>query len=168
MYDEGTMICSSSCQAWCAKHGKSTGLFILRLVVGVIFISAGWGKLNGGIPMVTNMVDGLGFPLPAFFAWLIALIEFIGGIALVLGVAVSTCASLLAVIMLVAFFGAHGASIKAGGLAFSLLGSTLALAFVGGGSWSVLCWMCKEGKGFLGSECCKQEHGKHGEGCCKK
>ncbi len=137
----------------------STGLLILRVFVGVIFIYAGWTKLNGGIPMVTNMVDNIGFPMPTFFAWVLALTEFLGGIALVLGVATRVAGGLLAFAMIVAFFGAHSGSFAAGGnTVFILIGATLALAFMGGGAWSLGCYLCKGKKMGMSEGCCQHKH----------
>lgn len=167
---------NSSCASWCAMNGRSAGLFIMRLAVGFVFIWQGAHKLFGGMDMVTGMVSGLGFPAPAFFAWVLALVEFLGGIAIVLGSGICLMSALLTVAMLVAFFGAHDASFAKGGMApFLLIGSTLGFAFTGAGKWN-LCrlmgmknhaWAC--GCGCNGaSECaCAGKDSKMQGGCCK-
>lgn len=128
------------------KHGASLGLFVLRVSVAVIFISSGWQKLDGGMEGFTGAVAGLGFPAAAFFAYAAALVEFVGGIAILLGIGTRVFAGLIAIVMLVAFFGAHDGSLTAGRMAFALLGSSIALACIGAGSWAIGCPMCRAGK----------------------
>jgi putative oxidoreductase len=77
------------------------GLAILRVVLGVIFVAQGAPKLFGGIEGTTGFFASLGIPLPLVAAWLIALLEFFGGIALILGFLVTPISLLLAVHMLV-------------------------------------------------------------------
>lgn len=130
----------------CHKN-KSLGLLVLRVFVGVIFIIHGVQKLQ-------NMEGTIGFfsqiGLNAFWAWVAALVETLGGIALVLGLFVQYAGVLLAIIMVVAItmvkyrFG--GATLlgkyAAAEIDLSLLGSCIALAFTGAGKYS-LSRMCK-------------------------
>ncbi|KKS52750.1 MAG: hypothetical protein UV82_C0005G0002 [Candidatus Magasanikbacteria bacterium GW2011_GWD2_43_18] len=117
---------------------KNLGFFLLRLSVGLIFIVQGWGKLNG-VDMVSGMLDGIGFPAPGFFAWILALTEFLGGIAVILGLFVRHAATLLAVVMVVALFTVHIPGPFAQAMTpVALLGSTLALMLLGGGDWQVM------------------------------
>lgn len=164
-------------------HGRSAGLFIMRLAVGFVFIWQGAHKLFGGMDMVTGMVSGLGFPAPTFFAWVLALVEFLGGIAIVLGSGICVMSILLAISMLVAFFGVHNASFAQGGMApFLLIGSTIGFAFTGAGKWNACRMMgmknhawacgCGCGKGSAGCGCggncrCADKNGKMMEGCCQ-
>ncbi|WGL16453.1 DoxX family protein [Microbulbifer bruguierae] len=86
------------------------GPLALRLFVGPIFILAGWNKL-GHIDDVAawfgNPDWGLGLPAPVLMAWLTALTEFLGGIALVIGLGVRVAAIPLMVVMAVAAVTAH-------------------------------------------------------------
>lgn len=73
------------------KHLCSTdaALLVLRLALGAIFILHGYGKVFGHMPsmeMFSGMVSKIGFPMPGFFAWVAALTEFAGGIAILLGI----------------------------------------------------------------------------------
>lgn len=128
------MNCKGTCGQW--------GLLALRVSAGLIFISAGWMKLNN-LDMVAGGFDKMGIPLATFFAWVVALLEFVGGIALVAGLWVQFFAWPLAFIMLVALLTAHrtGPFMDAYG-PFSLLGSLLALGTLGGGK-------CQLAKGSL-------------------
>jgi putative oxidoreductase len=70
--------------------GHKPSLIILRVVLGAILIGHGYTKLFGDMSQFTGFVGSV-FPgsiAPAFFAWLVALLEFAGGIALVFGIGV--------------------------------------------------------------------------------
>jgi putative oxidoreductase len=94
------------------------------------------------IPGVTRMVTGLGIPMPGFFAVVLTLVELLGGIALILGVATRVAAVLLAIDMTVAILKVHlphGFFAQGGGYEFALtlLAATVCLALAGAGSVSV-------------------------------
>ncbi len=136
------MNCKGNCGQW--------GLVALRLSAGVIFIASGWMKLHN-IEMIGGMFGGLGIPAAGVMAWVVALLEFIGGIALVAGIWVQGFAWPLAFVMLVALLTAHRSGPFMGAYgAFSLLGSLIALGTLGGGACQLvkrpLC-KCANGKG---------------------
>lgn len=85
------------------------GEMLTRIVVGVIFIIAGYGKLFGapGIDGFSGMLSGLGFPIPVVFAVLVGIIELVGGLLLVAGYWSEWAARLLAIIMIVAILAVH-------------------------------------------------------------
>lgn len=130
---------------------KGYGLLVLRVVVGIIFVAHGFGKLWGttpGMDVWTTMVTGLGFPAPVFFAWLVGLVEFLGGIALIVSFGTRYAALLLGIVMLVAIFTVHisnGFFAPAGGFEYplALLAANIALMFNGGGQWCLECMLCK-------------------------
>lgn len=122
--------------------------------------------MNGTI----SMFAGLGFPMASFWAWLVSLVEFLGGVAVLLGFATHMAAMLLAIVMVVALLSVHRKMpFAAAELPIALLGSTLALTFLGGGA----CQTWKP-KGCTGS-CCMTGGGCGGkcgsgdkkEGCCE-
>ncbi len=83
-------------------------------------------------------VEGLGFPMPAFFAWAAALTEFVGGLFLAIGLLTRPAALLMTITMVVAAFGRHlndPMDVKE----MSLLYLVIALTFAcrGAGRWSV-------------------------------
>lgn len=148
----------------CCSSARDIGLLVLRVGVAILLITHGYGKLFGhapGMEMFTGMVTGMGFPLPAVFAYLAALSEFVGGIALLLGVFTCAAGALNAVTMFVAFAFAHKFNLNAGGAAFALLASTIALALLGPGKYSVAAMMCKEKEGCCGMDgnCCNKKDG---------
>lgn len=119
------------------NNTENYGLLALRISVAVIFIMAGWGKLTG-IEMFSGMLAAKGFFWPMLFAYLVAITEFIGGLGILFGVFVRFWSHLLAVIMLVALLVVHAGGDFASSMApIALLGSTIALSFLGGGKWVV-------------------------------
>lgn len=76
------------------------GLAALRVVVGVTFIAHGAPKLfRGGVGDLARMLADLGIPLPEAAAWAVSLLEFTGGLALVIGLLVTPFALALGVHM---------------------------------------------------------------------
>ena len=120
-------------------HNPDLGLLFIRLALGVVFINSGWAK-------VTNLEGVVGFfatlGLPAFLAYLVAYVEFLGGIAFVLGILVRYFGLLTAIIMAVAICKVHwanGFNPADGGYGYVLvfLLASLAIVTMGAGSYSL-------------------------------
>ena len=117
----------------------SLGLAALRVAVATIFIRHGAQKLfTFGFAGVTGAFTQMGLPFPGVAGPFIALLEFFGGIALVIGlltrlIALGFVCDMLGAILLV--------QLKSGfshyELEFLLLGSSLALVLTGAGEFSV-------------------------------
>lgn len=124
-----------------------TGYFLalLRVVTGIIYIAHGWPKISGGIPETAAGFTQLGIPAPTAAAWFIALLETVGGLALVLGIFITPIAILLAIHMTAGIILVHGANgfyvvgPGQGGYEFNLLliAVLLTLAFAGPGRWAL-------------------------------
>ena len=116
------------------------GLAILRVVVGVIFIAHGAPKIFGGMEGSAGFFGSLGIPLPIVAAWMISLLEFLGGIALIAGFLVTPIALLLTTHMLIGILLVHAANgfyvvgrEAQGGVEFNLLlGASLLMLVFGG------------------------------------
>ena len=79
------------------------GMAPLRLAVGLVFLMHGGQKLFVfGVAGVAGFFGNLGIPAPMAAAVVVSLVEFLGGIALVLGFLTRWAALLLAINMLVA------------------------------------------------------------------
>jgi len=118
------------------------GLAILRVVLGVIFIAHGAPSVFGGMEGTATFLASLGIPLPLLSAWAVRLLEFLGGMCLVVGFLVTPIALLLAVEMMTGMILVHAArgfyvigAYANGGIEFNLLlvASLLALVFAGPG-----------------------------------
>ena len=66
------------------KRNADLGQLLLRVTLGLLFIIPGFSKLMKP-SMIAGMLGGMGFPIPAFFGWLVLLSEIIFGIAIVVG-----------------------------------------------------------------------------------
>ena len=78
-------------------------LLAVRLYWGFQFAQTGWGKLHN-LPKITGFFGSLNIPAPRFAAPAVSLLEFIGGILLMLGLFSRPIAFLLACNMFVAYW----------------------------------------------------------------
>src|SRR5690606_5276768 len=84
------------------------GLLVARIVLGAIFAAHGYQKLvTLGLAGVTENFRGMGVPAPEIAAPVVALVELVGGIALIVGAFTAIAGLLLAIDMLVAALLAH-------------------------------------------------------------
>ncbi len=129
--------------ACCSEESmRNWGLLFLRIAIAVVFIAHGWAKLQG-IEQTVGFFDKSGIPLAGFFAWVVALVEFLGGIAVLLGVYTRLVAKLLIVTMIVALLTVHmGTPWKGAELPIVLLGGSCALLALGAGKWRLMKQEC--------------------------
>lgn len=120
----------------------SATLAVLRVVSGVVFAAHGAQKLfSVGLAGVGAGFAQMGVPLAGVVGPAVALLEFFGGIALIVGLFTRLSAVGLAIIMLGAIFLVHlsgGFFLPSGyEFAFLLFGTATALALAGAGDWSL-------------------------------
>lgn len=120
------------------RENKDFGLFLLRLALALVFIAHGWAKLNG-LEATEAFFSNVGIPAASSMAVLVGLVEFLGGLAMLLGVFTSWAGGLLAVVMLVAILQVKLSKGFLGGYEFdlTLLLAALSLIFLGAGDWTV-------------------------------
>ena len=124
------------------EQNLDRALLVLRLVLAAIFIAHGYQKLfTYGISGVTGSFAKIGAPAPSITAPLMAVLEFVGGIALLLGAFTRVAAFLLACEMLgaIAFVHAKNGFFLPNGMENALinLASLVAVALLGAGAYSV-------------------------------
>lgn len=118
------------------------GLAVLRIGAGLVFMAHGGQKLFVfGIDGVTAGFTQMGIPLAAVSAPLVALVELLGGLALVVGLLTRLAAVGLAITMLGAILFVHlaaGFFLPNGSeFALTLLAAAVALALTGAGDFSL-------------------------------
>lgn len=152
----------------CAVHSfmKNVGPLVARIILGAIFIYAGYEKLGEGFPKLVTSLAAAHFFWPTAWAYAAAIFEIIGGAMVLLGVFAGYAATVLALMMAVAML-----TIMRGAPAMSFYTPTfvittcLFLMSVGAGKYRLvkkecLCSGCAEEAGCCGGE-------KKMGGCCK-
>lgn len=118
-------------------------LLLARIAIGVIFLVHGYQKFaTMGIAGTTKFFESIGVPLAGVAAPAVAVLEVVGGLALILGAALPIVGTLLALDMIGAIVFAHAASgfsAAEGGYEFvlALAAASLAIGFTGGGALAV-------------------------------
>lgn len=128
------------------KTMRDEVLLIARILLAILFLTSGWGKLTNYSGTVTYMAQ-TGVPLPPVATVVAIVIEFVGSIALILGIWTRRLAVLLALFTLAtAFLGHHfwtmeGAERYANSINFyknlSIVGGFLLLYITGAGKYSI-------------------------------
>ncbi len=83
-------------------NSQEWGAVVLRFVLGVTFLVHGIVKFQGGIENIAGWFASIG--LPGGLAYVVALLEVVGGIALMVGLGVKIVSALLALVMIGAIF----------------------------------------------------------------
>jgi len=112
---------------------------ILRVVLGLLFVAHGWPKLKS-LKTNASHFEAMGFKPGNFWGTIVAVVETVGGLALILGLYTQVAAVLIAINMSVAavWKGKRGQGFV-GGYEFDLILLTVALVFatVGAGVYSL-------------------------------
>ena len=113
---------------------KNILLLIVRLIIAVIFIYAGWAK-------VSAMAQTIGFfskiGIPAFLAYITGYTEFIGGILLALGLWSEWVATVLAIIMGFAVYFTYGGGFQSFSMPLVTLAGLLSIIASGSGAYAI-------------------------------
>jgi putative oxidoreductase len=117
------------------------GPLVVRLTLGVVFATNGWGKLHN-LDQITEFFASLNIPAPGAQAAMVSTIEFTGGLLLILGLGTRIAASLLIGVMTVAIYTAklpelHGVVDLANTIEWTYLAMFVWLAVSGAGKASL-------------------------------
>ncbi len=120
-------------------HSHNVGVLLVRLAVGIVFIHAGWLKLQAIDMVVAGFAAG---GIPAWLAYFVSYAEFICGILLIVGIFVRYAGIILSIIMIVAALKVHlvnGYGMQNNGVEYVLLllMCSLALVTFGAGRFSL-------------------------------
>ena len=135
------MSTASSLFASTPRH-QAIGIAVLRVITGVVFAAHGYQKLFVyGMAGVQGAFTKMGAPMPTLTGPLVALLEFLGGLALIVGLLTRLAALGLAIDMLGAILIVHlaGGFFLPAGYEFALLlmAASLTLAVAGPGAFSI-------------------------------
>ena len=116
-------------------YRPSLGLFLVRLALATVFLAHGIGKF-AMMDQTIMFFGSLG--MGAFWAYLVSIVEVLGGLAMLVGIGARVAGFALAIVMVFAIF---IVKIKMGYFASELdivlLLSSLGIAFGGSGAWSI-------------------------------
>ncbi|MDQ3367382.1 MAG: DoxX family protein [Myxococcota bacterium] len=132
----------SSLFATCAaalQRAEGIGPLLARVVVGLVFVTTGWGKLHN-LGTVETFFASLHIPAPGLVAPFVAALELVGGVLIVIGLATRLASALLIGVMAVALWTAklpelHGVVDLAG---------TIEMAYL-----AILAWLVVAGPGAI-------------------
>ncbi|GGG75519.1 quinol oxidase [Parapedobacter pyrenivorans] len=122
---------------------KNTGLLLIRIGLGIMFVMHGYPKLMGGPDRWEGVGSAMGHVgvtfLPVVWGLAAALAETLGGLCLILGLFFRPVALVLAFTMLIAALShlGRGDGIKGASHAIEIGVVFLGLAFVGPGKYSM-------------------------------
>jgi putative oxidoreductase len=121
------------------SYDAGWGVAAVRVVMGLIFVGAGWSKVAVGFGAVTANFGKMGMPTPGITGPFIALLELIGGALLLIGLAGRWVGLLFAIEFVVAAFVVKLPSVGWSGarLDLMLLAGGVLLFFAGSGRLSI-------------------------------
>lgn len=134
------MTTKNMCSSFCQKMDNNCigiALLLIRLSLAATFIYHGWAKISD---MQGTMVFFASLGFGSLLTYMVAYIEFVGGILLAIGVFAKIIGALFAIIMIVAIYTVHfanGFNNMAGGYEFQLLLLASSLAFVIAGAGNI-------------------------------
>lgn len=93
--------------SWNEKLLGKWVLLPLRLMIGFGFMAHGYAKLSRGPEAFAVILQAIGVPAPSLMAWITSLVEFFGGLAVIVGAFVPIVSIPLVIVMLMAVFTIH-------------------------------------------------------------
>jgi putative oxidoreductase len=124
-----------------AASGNSPVILVARILISILFILAGFGKLTA-ISATAGWFGSIGLPMPTVTTVIVGLVELLGGISVLVGFQTRIAAIVLAVFTLGATAVAHLDFSQAGNALMlqknlGITGGLLLLAVLGAGAYSI-------------------------------
>ncbi len=124
---------------------RTHGVLVGRVLLGLLFLVSGWKKLTGegGVSGFSEGLAKMDLPVALLLAWLVVLIEIIGGAMLIVGYRVGLAAGALIIFLVLTVLLVHNPVKDAGQLTaalknLSILGGLLyAMAYGAGDGWKL-------------------------------
>lgn len=115
------------------KINPDLPLLLTRLIIGCIFIIAGWAKVTG-MQATIGFFNSLGIPAP--LTYLVSYLELVGGVLLALGLFPRIISGALAIIMITAIFLTRSGGFEIFSMPLATLAGLLAIISTGGGGYT--------------------------------
>ncbi len=93
--------------AWTVPPLQRWAQIPLRLIVGFGFMEHGYSKIVHGPENFAAILAAIGVPAPELMSWATILVEFVGGLAVMVGAFVTLVSLPMAAVLLVATFTVH-------------------------------------------------------------
>ncbi len=129
------------------RNQSNLGLFLLRLTLAIIFIAHGSQKVTtmfggSGFAGTAESFENMGLFMPSFTAYFVGIVEFFGGIFMLIGLLTREVSVLFLIVMIGAIVTVHGKNgffVYNDGFEYNLalIGMSLCLLFGGGGLASI-------------------------------
>jgi putative oxidoreductase len=121
------------------------GLMVLRVVLGIAFLIHGWSKFSGGVDGVAGFFTSLNIPAPSLVAYIVSIVELVGGALLIVGFLTQLASILLFLDMLgailFAFLMRGQPFVENGGISWEkeavFAAAALCIFLAGPGIWSI-------------------------------
>lgn len=138
---EGSTLSVNTSAASGVTSNASGVILVGRILLSILFILAGFGKLTA-IGGTAGFFGSLGLPVPTVTAVVVGLVEFLGGLSILVGFKTRIAAIVLALFTLGATAVAHLDFSQAGNALMlqknlAITGGFLLLAVLGAGAYSV-------------------------------
>ncbi len=135
-------------------HHSHLALLLIRVGLALIFIAHGYAKITS-MPGTIGFFTAISIPWPVFTAYLVAYVEFLGGISLLLGVASRFSALLLAIDMIGAIITVHfkNGFIAQGGYEYAFILVLALISVIISGPGHICLWTCKHCKNCKDDKC---------------
>lgn len=115
------------------KTNPNLPLLLTRLIIGYIFVIAGWTKVTG-MQATIGFFNSLGIPAP--LTYLVSYLELIGGVLLALGLFPRIISGTLAIVMITAIFLTKSGGFEIFSMPLATLAGLLAIIATGGGGYA--------------------------------
>ena len=107
-------------------------LLVLRIGVGTTMAWHGWQKFDGGVANFAGFVESVGLPAPTVLAWVVSILEFVGGGMIVAGLLTRVPAALITLQMIGTAFYVKASQLGTGFIAAEGVGFELDIVLLAG------------------------------------
>ena len=112
---------------------QDAGLLLARLAVGLVLVAHGWARYQHGMQAQIDYLTSAHVPAPMVYAWGALVVELVGGVLVVLGLATRMVGGVLVtenVLIIVWLRFSNGLLLNGRGYEYNLILAALTLLFV--------------------------------------